>query len=95
MFNAIKDILRFSKTNKTIVLKSTVPIGTNTELSDILNDNEKGLTFDVVSNPEFLREGSAINDFMGPDRVIIGSNSEIATKIMAQVYKPLYLKVSH
>lgn len=80
---------------KVIVNKSTVPIGTAKEVAQILRQalNERGidLPFDVVSNPEFLKEGNAINDFMKPDRVIVGTNSDIATEIMKEIYSPFML----
>lgn len=73
---------------KVIVNKSTVPVGTAGRVTEIIKKNQKKKTdFDVVSNPEFLREGFAINDFMNPDRVVIGANSEKAEKVMISVYK--------
>ena len=74
-----------------IVNKSTVPVGTADEVERIIREARPDAEFDVVSNPEFLREGSAINDFMRPDRVIIGSNSERANAVMRQLYRPLFL----
>ncbi|MFH0845009.1 MAG: UDP-glucose/GDP-mannose dehydrogenase family protein [Pseudomonadota bacterium] len=77
---------------KIIITKSTVPVGTGKEIEVIIRKNQsKGIPFDVVSNPEFLREGSAIEDFMRPNRVIIGTNSEQAIAIMKDLYSPLYL----
>lgn len=80
---------------KVIVDKSTVPIGTGQKvkalISSILKQRGVDYTFDVVSNPEFLREGSAIYDFTHPDRVVIGSESEMAATIMKEVYRVLYL----
>jgi len=77
---------------KVIVTKSTVPIGTGENLRQIINDRKKTrANFGVVSNPEFLREGAAINDFMRPDRVVIGSRDEEAIAIMKDLYRPLYL----
>jgi UDPglucose 6-dehydrogenase len=77
---------------KVIVMKSTVPVGTGKELRRIISRNLKEqIDFDIVSNPEFLREGSAIEDFMRPNRVVIGANSQQAIAIMKDLYKPLYL----
>ena len=77
---------------KVIVMKSTVPVGTGERITKIVSRNLKEQTdFDIVSNPEFLREGSAIEDFMRPDRVIIGAASQQAIAIMQDLYKPLYL----
>jgi UDPglucose 6-dehydrogenase len=77
---------------RVIVTKSTVPVGTGAWLRDRLTRSvARPVDFDVVSNPEFLREGSAVNDFMRPDRVVIGSTSARATAIMREIYRPLYL----
>jgi UDPglucose 6-dehydrogenase len=77
---------------KVIVTKSTVPVGTGGKLRTIISGNLKEQTdFDIVANPEFLREGSAIEDFMRPNRVIIGAKSPQAVAIMKDLYKPLYL----
>lgn len=77
---------------KVIVTKSTVPIGTGEYLRKVIRERLKSsLNFGIVSNPEFLREGAAINDFMRPDRVVIGSRDEEAIAIMRDLYRPLYL----
>jgi UDPglucose 6-dehydrogenase len=77
---------------KVIVTKSTVPIGTGERLRNLIRENQKkNFNFGIVSNPEFLREGAAINDFMRPDRVVIGSRDEEAVAIMRDLYRPLYL----
>ncbi len=77
---------------KVVVTKSTVPIGTGERIREIINARKKTkANFGVVSNPEFLREGAAINDFMRPDRVVIGSRDEEAIAIMKDLYRPLYL----
>ena len=74
-----------------IVTKSTVPVGTSREVARIVREARPDADFDVASNPEFLREGSAIGDFMRPDRVVIGTDSERAREVMRQLYQPLYL----
>lgn len=74
-----------------IVTKSTVPVGTGRQVEQIIRTARPDLEFDVVSNPEFLREGSAINDFMRPDRVVIGAETERAQTVMRQLYRVLYL----
>ncbi len=77
---------------KVIAVKSTVPVGTSRIIRDKITAKQKTpVDFDVVSNPEFLREGAAINDFLRPDRIILGSDSERALAIMRDVYRPLYL----
>ncbi len=74
-----------------IVNKSTVPIGTGKKVNEIIKKKNPKLDFDVASNPEFLREGSAISDFMRPDRVVIGCESKKAKAILKELYRPLYL----
>ncbi len=74
-----------------VVTKSTVPVGTGREVERIITEGRADAEFDVVSNPEFLREGSAIEDFMRPDRVVIGTQSEPAREVMRQLYRPLFL----
>ena len=74
-----------------VVTKSTVPVGTGREVERIIAEARADAEFDVVSNPEFLREGSAIEDFMRPDRVVIGTQSERARAVMRQLYRPLFL----
>ena len=76
---------------KVVVDKSTVPVGTGREVETIIRNTRKDADFDVVSNPEFLREGSAINDFMRPDRVVIGAETDRARDLMRHLYNPLYL----
>jgi UDPglucose 6-dehydrogenase len=77
---------------KVVVTKSTVPIGTGEHIRKLITERKKTrANFGVVSNPEFLREGAAINDFMRPDRVVIGSRDEEAIAIMKDLYRPLYL----
>ena len=76
-----------------IILKSTVPLGTNFKLTQLFNERlSKNLSVDVVSNPEFLREGSAVNDFMRPERIIIGSNSNHSISVLKELYRPFSRK---
>jgi len=74
-----------------VVNKSTVPVGTGREVEEIIREENPNAEFDVASNPEFLREGAAIDDFMRPDRVVVGTSSEKAQEVMRAVYRPLYL----
>lgn len=74
-----------------VVTKSTVPVGTGREVEQIIRRTNPAAQFDMVSNPEFLREGSAIGDFMRPDRVVIGCESDRAREVMQQLYRPLFL----
>ncbi len=77
---------------KVIVTKSTVPVGTNRWIKSLIDANKKSdVSIDIISNPEFLREGSAVEDFMHPDRVIIGGESAYAIAIIKDIYRPLYL----
>ena len=89
---AAKDIAEAMNGYKVLVTKSTVPIGTGKWLREFVTTNLKTKTeFGVASNPEFLREGAAIDDFMRPDRVVIGSNEDRAIEVMKELYRPLYL----
>ncbi len=75
-----------------VVTKSTVPVGTNRAVENAVRTANPGAEFDVVSNPEFLREGAAIDDFMRPDRVVLGLETARARKVMAELYRPLSLR---
>lgn len=75
-----------------IVTKSTVPVGTNRKVAEAAAAANPDAKFDVASNPEFLREGAAIDDFMRPDRVVVGVESQRARKVMADIYRPLFLR---
>ncbi len=89
---AAKDIAEAMNGYKVLVTKSTVPVGTGKWLREFVEENQTIKTnFGVASNPEFLREGAAIDDFMRPDRVVVGSNEEDAIAIMKDLYRPLYL----
>jgi UDPglucose 6-dehydrogenase len=87
-----RQMAKHIKSYKVIVTKSTVPVGTGEKIHSIISRNLKeNIGFDVVSNPEFLREGAGIEDFMRPNRVIIGASSSQAVAIMKDLYRPLYL----
>jgi UDPglucose 6-dehydrogenase len=89
---AARDVARHMDSYKVIATKSTVPVGTGKRLSCIITENQtQPVGFSVVSNPEFLREGAAIGDFMRPDRVVIGGADPEAIAIMRDLYRPLYL----
>lgn len=82
-----EDIGKLIESYKVIVDKSTVPVGTADKVKEVISKNAK-VDFDVVSNPEFLREGFAVDDFLKPERIVIGSSSERATELMMKLYKP-------
>lgn len=90
ILGAAKDIAQIVKGYKVIVNKSTVPVGTADKVKEVFNNfiNTSDTEIDVVSNPEFLREGVAVDDFMKPDRVVIGTSSEKAKKLMTELYNP-------
>ncbi|MEL6958811.1 MAG: UDP-glucose/GDP-mannose dehydrogenase family protein [Pseudomonadota bacterium] len=87
-----EEIARAAKDYKVIVTKSTVPVGTNRQVKQVVRKANPELDFDVASNPEFLREGAAIDDFMRPDRVVVGVQTERAGEVMAEIYRPLFLR---
>ncbi len=89
MFEVAKSIAKSMNGYKVIVDKSTVPVGTAEKVTEIIKANTTH-PFDVVSNPEFLKQGNAVDDFLHPDRVIIGSNSDKATLIMQEIYSPFF-----
>lgn len=89
VYDVAKSIAKSMNEYKVIVDKSTVPVGTAEKVSEIIKANTS-YNFDVVSNPEFLKQGNAVNDFLSPDRVIIGSNSDKATQIMQEIYAPFF-----
>lgn len=90
--SAAKSVAEALNGYKVLVTKSTVPVGTGEWLRKFVIENSpEGTEFGVASNPEFLREGAAIEDFMRPDRVVIGSNQERAVEVMKELYRPLYL----
>ena len=91
VWNAAEEISNNINKYCIVVTKSTVPVGTTREVKNIISKKINEKNFDVVSNPEFLREGSAINDFMRPDRVVIGCENKKSEDIMRELYRPLYL----
>jgi len=91
VYAAAKEIALAADRQTVVVTKSTVPVGTGREVARILREARPEVSFDVASNPEFLREGSAIGDFMRPDRVVIGAESDRARELMRRLYRPLYL----
>ena len=91
VFEAAAEIGQAIDSYTVIVTKSTVPVGTGQEIHRIISEIRVPAEFDIASNPEFLREGSAIEDFMRPDRVVIGADSKKAQDVLRQLYRPLYL----
>jgi UDPglucose 6-dehydrogenase len=91
VFAAVEQVARVLTGYCVIVTKSTVPVGTGRRIKEILASIRPDLQVDVASNPEFLREGSAIGDFMRPDRVVIGAETERAREVLRLLYRPLYL----
>src|SRR3954470_20401623 len=91
VYAAAEQVARALTDYAVIVTKSTVPVGTSRRIEDIVRGTRPDLDFDVASNPEFLREGNAIGDFMRPDRVVIGTESGRAREVLGRLYRPLYL----
>ena len=91
VYDAAREIASAMNGYTVVVTKSTVPVGTGDEVEKIMRETSPEGKFDVASNPEFLREGSAINDFMRPDRVVIGALDEKVQEIMRNLYRPLFL----
>ncbi|AYJ85930.1 UDP-glucose/GDP-mannose dehydrogenase family protein [Sphingomonas paeninsulae] len=94
VFQAARDIAAAVTKPTVVVTKSTVPVGTGDEVERILREVAPDIDLTVVSNPEFLREGAAINDFKRPDRIVIGADDERARGVMRDIYRPLYLNQS-
>ncbi len=91
IYEAAEQIAKYILGYTVIVTKSTVPVGTGNKIKKIIKNINPDARFDVVSNPEFLREGNAIQDFMRPDRVIVGVETEEAREVISKIYKPLNL----
>jgi len=96
VYEAAREVAQVMTGYTLIVTKSTVPVGTARQIEKIISEelarlDKKDVEFDVCSNPEFLREGAAVNDFIRPDRVVIGTESERAVEIMRNLYRPLYI----
>lgn len=91
VYGAAREVARHLRDYTVVIDKSTVPVGTARQVSRIIREENPDVEVEVVSNPEFLREGAAINDFMRPDRVVIGADSDRAVEVMKEVYNPLYL----
>ncbi|NKX41422.1 UDP-glucose/GDP-mannose dehydrogenase family protein [Rhodobacteraceae bacterium R_SAG2] len=89
---AAEDIARALTGYTVVVTKSTVPVGINRQVEAVIRKSNPQAEFDVASNPEFLREGAAIDDFMKPDRVVVGLESDRAKEVMSDIYRPLYLR---
>src|SRR3989440_3848609 len=91
VYEAAREIAAAISDFTVIITKSTVPVGTGDEVERIIRELRPDIDVAVVSNPEFLREGAAIHDFKHPDRIVIGTDDERAKKVMAEIYRPLYL----
>src|ERR1700758_5130624 len=91
VYEAVREIAPLLAANAVVITKSTVPVGTGDEIETILRAKRADAEIQVVSNPEFLREGAAIQDFKHPDRIVVGSDDDRARKVLAEIYRPLYL----
>ena len=89
---AAEEVARALTGYAVVVTKSTVPVGTNRRVGEVIRAANPDADFDVASNPEFLREGAAIEDFMKPDRVVVGIETDRAREVMGDIYRPLYLR---
>ena len=92
VYAAAEEIAQAMTGYAVVVTKSTVPVGTNHQVKEIIARTRPDLDFDVASNPEFLREGAAIEDFMRPDRVVVGVETERAAEVLSDIYRPLFLR---
>ncbi|WGH77329.1 UDP-glucose dehydrogenase family protein [Jannaschia ovalis] len=92
VMSAAEEIAKALTGYAVVVTKSTVPVGTNRKVAEVMRAANPEAAFDVASNPEFLREGAAIDDFMRPDRVVVGVETARAGEVMSDIYRPLYLR---
>ena len=92
VFKVVKNIRKYIKKFKIIITKSTIPVATGDKIEKMINSKVKRKLFEVVSNPEFLREGEAIRDFKYPDRIVIGTDNKKVIKILANLYDPIVKK---
>jgi UDPglucose 6-dehydrogenase len=94
VYQAVREIAPFLSPTAVVVTKSTVPVGTGDEIERIVREKRPEADIQVVSNPEFLREGAAIRDFKHPDRIVVGTDDGRARAVLAEVYRPLYLNAA-
>jgi UDPglucose 6-dehydrogenase len=94
VYDAVREIAPLLPAAAVVITKSTVPVGTGDEIERILRDMRRDADIQVVSNPEFLREGAAIQDFKHPDRIVVGADDARARAVVAELYRPLYLNAS-
>src|SRR5215469_7623919 len=94
VYQAVREIAPLLAATAVLITKSTVPVGTGDEIENILRKARPDADIQVVSNPEFLREGAAIQDFKHPDRIVVGSNDSRANAVLAEIYRPLYLNAA-
>jgi len=94
VYEAVREIAPHLSKTATIITKSTVPVGTGDEIERILRELRADVELQVVSNPEFLREGAAIQDFKHPDRIVVGTDDPRARTVLAEIYRPLYLNAA-
>jgi UDPglucose 6-dehydrogenase len=91
VYEAVREIAPLLSPSAVVITKSTVPVGTGDEIERILREKRRDAEIQVVSNPEFLREGAAIQDFKHPDRIVVGTDDAAARVVLAEIYRPLYL----
>ena len=94
VYEAVREIAPLLSPAAVVVTKSTVPVGTGDEIEHILREKRPDAEIQVVSNPEFLREGAAIQDFKHPDRIVVGTDDTRARTVLAELYRPLYLNAA-